>query len=160
MIICFLLDEEQYVISSLKTTFLQQECIPLGCVPSATVAVCFWGEVSTPTPWQQTPLGADPPQEQTPWEQTPPEQTPRQDPPRADPREQTTLQIRPPPGDLLQGMLGYHLQGMLGYCPPPRGQTDTCKNITFTTSLRTVITPNPNQDVEFFHSLIFHLGEF
>ena len=60
------------------------------------------------------------------------------------------------PGDLLQGMLGYHLQGMLGYHPsppPPRPSarhawipptmhagisppppvnriTDTCKNIT------------------------------
>ena len=25
----------------------------------------------------------------------------------------------PPPGDLLQGMLGYHMQCMLGYHPPP-----------------------------------------
>ena len=54
-----------------------------------------------------TPLGPGthpgtrhpPPQDQTPWEQTPQEQT-------------------PPPGDLLQGMLGYHLQGMLGYPRP------------------------------------------
>ena len=39
----------------------------------------------------------------------------------------------PPPGDLLQGMLGYHLQCMLGYHPPPHvdRMTDTCKNITF-----------------------------
>ena len=36
----------------------------------------------------------------------------------------------PPPRDLQQGMLGYHLQSMLGY-HPPCGQTDTCKNITF-----------------------------
>ena len=43
-----------------------------------------------------------------------------------------------PPGDLLQGMLGYHLQGMLGYHPPPREQIHSCKNITFATSLRTV----------------------
>ena len=41
------------------------------------------------------------------------------------------------PQDLLQGMLGYHLQGMLEY-HPPGGQTHTCKNITFATSLRTV----------------------
>ena len=39
----------------------------------------------------------------------------------------------PPPGDLLQGMLGYHLQCMLGYHPAPPSMnriTDTCKNIT------------------------------
>ena len=46
----------------------------------------------------------------------------------------------PPPGDLLHGMLGYHLQGMLGY-HPSCGQTHTCKSITFTTSLRTVKIP-------------------
>ena len=48
------------------------------------------------------------------------------------PREQTPLRpgtpsktspamhagIAHPPGDLLQGMLGYHLKGMLGYHPP------------------------------------------
>ena len=37
----------------------------------------------------------------------------------------------PPPGDLLHGMLGYHLQCMLGYQAPPVNRiTDTCKNIT------------------------------
>ena len=41
------------------------------------------------TPQEQTPLGADTPQDQTPQEQT-------------------------PTGDLLQGMLGYHLQCRLG----------------------------------------------
>ena len=47
----------------------------------------------------------------------------------------------PPPRDLLQSMLPYHLQGMLGYHPPSCGQTHTCENITFTTSLRTLIVP-------------------
>ena len=32
----------------------------------------------------------------------------------------------PPPGDLLQGMLGYHLQCMLGNPPPPGRILDTC----------------------------------
>ena len=57
----------------------------------------------------------------------------------------------PPAQDLLEVMLGYHLQGMLGYQPPPQkktcckacwnttpGQTHNCKNITFGTSLRPV----------------------
>ena len=56
------------------------------------------------------------------WEQTPLEQTPLPD--------------QAPPGDLLQGMLGYH--------PPPGVQTHTCKNIIFATSLRTVKTFREN----------------
>ena len=38
----------------------------------------------------------------------------------------------PPTRDLLQGMLGYHLQCLLGYHPPPPVNriTDMCKNIT------------------------------
>ena len=62
-----------------------QECIPVGCVPSATVAVCWPGGGSPP----HTHPGAGTP------------------PPGAGTH----------PGDLLQGMLGYHLQGMLGYHP-------------------------------------------
>ena len=36
----------------------------------------------------------------------------------------------PPPGDLVQDMLGYHLQCMLGYHPPVNRITDACENIT------------------------------
>ena len=70
-------------------------------------------------PGADTPLGADTP---SPQKQTPPQQTP---PRSRHPLEQThpwsrhtpleqTPQSRHPPGDLLQGMLGYHLQCMLG----------------------------------------------
>ena len=73
----------------------KQECIPVGCVPSATVAVCgggvylFPGGVPGPRGVYLVPGGV------------------------------------PGPG---------------GYLPmySPRGQTHRCKNITFTTSLRTV----------------------
>ena len=65
----------------LSTNYIwKQECIPVGCVPSATVAV--WGG-SAPGGWYPS---------------------------------------------------------MHWSRPPPCGQTDTCKNITFATSLRTVIT--------------------
>ena len=63
----------------------KQECIPVGCVPSATVAVCSRGV--------------------------------------------------PAPGEcLLTGVVSQHAD-------PPRGQRDRCKNITFATSLPTVIRP-------------------
>ena len=76
------------------------------------------------------PPGADPP------DKAPPRPA---HPGSRHPPEQTSPQTMHPAGDLLQGMLGYHLQGMLGYHPPP-GQTHTCKSITFTTSLRMVMS--------------------
>ena len=76
---------------------IEQECIPVGCVPSASVAICWPGEGLRHThPRNRHPPGAGTP-------------------------------------------LGYHLQGMLGYHPHPHGPTHTCKNITFATSLWTVI---------------------
>ena len=55
-------------------SILIQECIPIGCVPSATVAVCFRGGGFSTPPSKPLP-GADPPgagtQQQTPQEQTP-----------------------------------------------------------------------------------------
>ena len=78
--------------SSLQTS-IQEECIPVGCVPSATVAVCFQEGSTHPPLLEQAPL----------LEQVPP---PGADPPRAG-----TPQSRAP---LLQGMLGYHVQCMLG----------------------------------------------
>ena len=119
----------------------EQECIPVGCVPSATVAVC-WGSLHPPSPGAGTPW-ADPPQ-LPPWlwawtgsPSTSPLAVgldwiplnfplgcgPGPDPPQLPPWVWTW---RPPPrtdppklplgcgpGNL-QGMLGYHLQYMLG----------------------------------------------
>ena len=76
----------------------EQECIPVGCVLSAAVPIMGW--VSTP-----------------PWEQIPPGQTP-QLPPWVWAWKPARHAGIPPPADLLQGMLGYHLQCMLGYHPP------------------------------------------
>ena len=136
----------------------QQECIPVGCVPSATVAVCWPGECVPPphTP-EQAPLGAG----------TPPGDLLQG---MLGYHLQGMLGYQPP-GDLLQGILGYHLQGMLGYQPqtcckaywditckacwdttppsPPCGQTHTCKNITFATSLRTVTRYIPTDGMSF-----------
>ena len=82
----------------------------------------------------QCMLGYQPPREQTPLEQAPPGP--------GTPLETCCKTCRDttcnacwdstPPGDLLQGMLGYH--------PRHCGQTHTCKNITFATSLQTVIS--------------------
>ena len=119
-----------------------QECIPVGCVPSAAVAVSPGGGRSA---WTKCMLGYQPP-----WSRHPPRPGSlgaRSRPPLLetfckaywDTTCNACWDSTPPPRDLLQGMLGYHLQGMLGYHPPPRGQTHTCKNITFATSLWTVI---------------------
>ena len=88
---------ERLISCSSLQTFIQQECIPVGCVPSETVAVCFQG-VHTPPSWSRhPPWSRPPPRAGTPWSRHPPGADP---PPIADP--------------LLQGMLGYHLQCMLG----------------------------------------------
>ena len=91
-----------------------------------------------------TPPGADPPKAVTlPREQAPPWRPAARHagiPPTmhagiAPPRSRHPLR------DLLQGMLRYHLQCMLGQHPSPVNRiTDTCKNITFATSLRSVKT--------------------
>ena len=102
----------------------EQECIPVGCVPSAAIPVspgggCLSAEQTPPPgadippqqtpPWSRHPPGADnpPPPSRHPRSRHPSEQTPR---PRADtPRSR----VQAP--------------------PPPRGQTDACKNKTFAT---------------------------
>ena len=103
-----------------KITYIQ-ECIPVGCVPPAAVAVgVLGGGVCLPQCMLRDPpkdvgletsLGVGGPG----------------DPPKARP-----LNFPPGcgPGDLLQDILGYHLQCMLGYHPPVNSITDTCKNIT------------------------------
>ena len=118
-----------------------QEYIPVGCVPSAAVAVSPGGSASVHAgipapPGADTPPTRHPsPPDQAPWEQTPLRETCK----ACWDTACNACWDSTPPRDLLQGMLGYHLQGMLGYHPPPRGQTHTCKNITFSTSLWTVI---------------------
>ena len=124
----------------MSNSFLKQECIPVGCIQSASVAVCWLGGLlHTHTPGAGTPSRAGTPQEQAPpWR---PVARHAGIPPARHARI-------PSPRDLLQGMLGYHLQGMLGYSPPPScGQTHTCKNITFTTLLRMVISTSPSGQV-------------
>ena len=70
----------------------KQECIPVGCVPSAAVAV---GEgLHQAPPQDQAPSGSRPPQSRPPPEQTPREQTP---PPGADPPWHTLMKILPCP---------------------------------------------------------------
>ena len=65
---------------------VEQECIPVGCVPPETVAVGGWSPPGTPsglcTPWEQTtpgtmhPPGTTPPGPCTPQEQTPQDHAP------------------------------------------------------------------------------------
>ena len=43
-------NENEELESIYLLNYIQQECIPVGCVQSATVAVCFRGGVSTPPP--------------------------------------------------------------------------------------------------------------
>ena len=104
-------------LDELNKIILKQECIPVGCVPSAAVAVPPKGGLPQCMLGYHPSDQAPPPREQTlPWTKYPP---------RIDPREQTpphqTPQTRHPPVDRM---------------------TDTCKNITFATSLRTVKIKN------------------
>ena len=103
----------------------KQECIPVGCVLPAAVAVgeglpqCMLGYPPVCGPGDPPMCGPGDPPWVWSWQDPPTQVWSWQDPPRCGPGD--------PPGDLLQGMLGYHLQCMLEYHPPPRGQTDTCK---------------------------------
>ena len=72
---------ERLISCSSLQTFIQQECIPVGCVPSATVAVCFQGGPHTPLLEQAPPLEQTPPRAGTPWSRHPP----GADPPRSRP---------------------------------------------------------------------------
>ena len=96
----------------------QQECIPVGCVPSAAVAACLGGVYLNACWDTHTPhLGLDPPWVWT-W-RPPPSQT-------ATPHLPTGMglktlrDLQSPPGMGLE-------------TPPPNRMTDTCKNITFAT---------------------------
>ena len=113
----------------LLKVLITQECIPVGCVPPAAVAVC-WGGVCLSACWDTPPgVGLETPP------QCGPGDTPRPDP-STSPwvwawRPARHARIPPPPG-YLKGMLGYHLQCMLGYHPPLSTEflTHTSENIT------------------------------
>ena len=98
---CFQKSADEAQLRGARSCILnyQQECIPVGCVLSATVAICFrGGGVSKHTSPELAPLEQTPPVSRPPcckacwdttcnacWDSTPP----------------------------LQGMLGFHLQCML-----------------------------------------------
>ena len=116
---------------------MKQECIPVGCVPPAAVAIPGGGGL-------YTPLGADPPREQTPpgsrhlqgWAWRPPlARSPSTYP--LDVGLETPLARSPklPPGcgsGNLQGMLGYH---------PPKTSCKACWDTTCNACWDT--TPSP-----------------
>ena len=93
--------------------YTKQECIPVGCVSSAAVAVSSGGRGGLP----QCILGYKPPTGPG----TPPTRHPQT---RSPPSDQALPQTRHPRDHA-----------------PPCGQTHTCENITFATSLRTVNIP-------------------
>ena len=112
---------------------IKQECIPVGCVPPAAVAIT--GGLHPPqsiTPWSRHPQ-ADTPEQRPPLARSPstsplavgldhiplnfppgfgPGDPPQSDPPKLPPWVWAWKPARhagiPPPGHLLQGMLGYH----------------------------------------------------
>ena len=69
---------------------VEQECIPVGCVPPETVAVGGWSPPGTPpglcTPWEQTTPGTM---------HHPPDHAPPRDHP---PQDHAPPRSRPPPG--------------------------------------------------------------
>ena len=134
------------------STFSKQECIPVGCIPPAAVAVMGGGSPHTPhiTPpsGADTALSLPPEQASPPQAGTPPCRIPLNFPlwcgPGDSPPGQICLNfaLGCGPGNL-QGMLGYHpLETCCKACwdttcnacwdsTPPCWQTHTCKNITF-----------------------------
>ena len=134
----------------------KQECIPVGCVPPTTVAVTGGGAPHPPE--QAPPQIRHPLPEQTPQSRHPPGQIPLNfplgagldqipynlllgcgpgpDPPQLPPwvwawKPARHAGIPLPPQDLLQGMLGYHLQSMHAWIAPPVNRIkDACENIT------------------------------
>ena len=65
------------VINIFRKPSIQQECVPVGCVPSATVAVCFWvGSLHPPPPQSRLPPDQAPPGSRPPPEQAPPRNRP------------------------------------------------------------------------------------
>ena len=111
------------MLNYVSNHLLLQECITVGCVPSAAVAIFAGGCLP------QCMLGYHPSGAVTPRDQAPPQSRPPRPGTPLPPRSRPPVQVHPPGSRQ----------------PPPRtrhpscGQTDACKNITFATSLRTVI---------------------
>ena len=119
-------------IENCTTTWFipEQECIPVRCVPPASVAIRDGGVLHQCILGYTTPSGCGPgdPPMCGPW-----------DPPWPDPSASPS---GCGPGDPpMQGMLGYHLQGMLGYHSP----LDTCKACWDTTCNACWDTTPPNR---------------
>ena len=121
---------------SLPVRMSKQECIPVGCVPSATVAICFGGGSPHPphppragTSQEQTPQSRHiPPPEQAPLEQAPP--------PGADPSCPPVARHAGIPPAMHAGIAhppaarhaGIPPAMHAGIAPPPVNRTtDTCK---------------------------------
>ena len=96
-------------LSVKKKQNFKQECNPVGCVPSAAVAISPRGECLPQCMLGYQPPGTRPP----PPDQAPPTPQDQAPPMSGPPRPGTPF---PPP-------------------PPPRGQTHACEKITFATSL-------------------------
>ena len=109
--------QTQNVTFAIKNSKRRQDCIPVGCVPSVTVAVCFGGGGSPHTPLEQAPPHhppvADPLWRRHPLEQAPPGT-------RHPPRPSTPLGPGNPPEQT----------PLPGPCTPPCGQRHACKHIT------------------------------
>ena len=58
--------QTQNVAFAIKNSKRKQDCIPVGCVPSVTVAVCFRGGSAHTSPRPGTPLGPGTPQSRPP----------------------------------------------------------------------------------------------
>ena len=99
----------------------KQECIPVGCVPSAAVAACLGGGSASMHAGIHPPPGPGPP---------PPGPGPGDSPARP-PNLPPGMDLETPPPDP---------QSPPGYGPgdphPMNRMTDTCKNITFATCNR------------------------
>ena len=129
----------------------QQECIPVGCVLSTAVAISPGGRGVLP----QCILGYQSPQTRhTPRPGTPPDQA---HPSGSRPPGADTSHTRHPPMWTVHPEIPTPLDQAhippgtdtphpgTRYPHPHCGQTDTCKNITFATSLRTVTNPQQSE---------------
>ena len=133
----------------------QQECIPVGCVPSAAVAVsgggvylvpggCTWSGGCTLSGGVPGPGGCT-------WSGG----------------VYLVQEVYLVPGDVPHPRGVYLVRGDLvpggvpGQVLPPCRQTDACKNITFATSLRTVInTTHHHTDVDMFRTMSCKMSKF
>ena len=111
-----------FIHFSFQTTWYQQECIPVGCVPPAAVAICRCGGGGLPQCMLVYPLGVG---LETPrvWAWRPPWVWAWRPPPGPTPQYPPGCGPGDPPGQTPQ-----HTPWVWAWRPPPpRGQTDMCK---------------------------------